>query len=448
VNATLEQLAIDLAEFRISSRALVEHCLAAIQHPEGEGARTFLKVDVAASLAAADFYDGQRHRSTPSRFAGIPISIKDLFDVAGETTAAGSKLLAESPPATVDAPSVARLRAAGFIPIGRTNMTEFAFSGLGLNVHYGTPANPADRAVQRIPGGSSSGAAVSVATRMAYAGLGSDTGGSCRIPAALCGVVGFKPTARRVPLRGAFPLAPSLDSIGPLANSVQCCASIDALLADEPCEPLTTLDLRGVRLAVPQRYVLEDLDDTVARAFTRTLGLLSAHGATIQEILMPELLELPGFYRQGGIAPAEAYAIHRERIAEHAAAYDPRVVSRILRGKEQDAADYIQLLRARTDFTRRVTAIIAPYAAILLPTVPVVAPLMAPLQNNDAYLRTNALLLRNPSIINFIDGCAISIPCQLPGELPVGLMLAGEHGADRRVLGIAAAVEKLLNKQA
>lgn len=444
MNATLEQLATDLAESRISSRALVERCLATIQHPAGEGARTFLKVDAAGSLAAADFYDAQRHRSTPSRFAGIPISIKDLFDVAGATTMAGSKLLAEAPPAATDAPSVARLRAAGFIPIGRTNMTEFAFSGLGLNVHYGTPANPADRVMQRIPGGSSSGAAVSVATQMAYAALGTDTGGSCRIPAALCGVVGFKPTARRVPLRGAFPLAPSLDSIGPLANSVQCCASIDALLADEPCEPLPALDLRGVRFAVPQHYVLEGLDDGVAKAFTRTLGLLSAHGATVQEIALRELLELPGFNRQGGIAPAEAYAIHREWIAERGAAYDPRVVTRILRGKEQDAADYIQLLRARTDFARRVTAIIANYAALLLPTVPVIAPPMAPLQDNDVYLRTNALLLRNPSIINFIDGCAISIPCQLPDELPVGLMLAGEHGADRRVLSIAAAVANVL----
>jgi aspartyl-tRNA(Asn)/glutamyl-tRNA(Gln) amidotransferase subunit A len=444
VKATLEQLATDLAESRISSRALVEHCLAAIQHPDGEGSRTFLQVDAAGSLAAADFHDGQRRRNMHSRFAGIPISIKDLFDVAGAVTTAGSKLLANAVPAAADAPSVARLRAAGFIPIGRTNMTEFAFSGLGLNVHYSTPANPADRIVERIPGGSSSGAGVSVAAQMAYAALGTDTGGSCRIPAALCGVVGFKPTARRVPLRGAFPLAPSLDSIGPLANSVKCCASIDAFLADEPDEPLPRLDLRGVRFAVPQSYVLDGMDETVAKAFSRTLGVLSAHGATLEEIPLRELLELPELHHKGGIAPAEAYAIHREWITTRAAAYDPRVMTRILRGKEQDAADYIQLLRARSDFTRRVTAILTHYSALLLPTVPVVAPAMAPLQDNDVYLSTNAQLLRNPSIINFIDGCAISIPCQSPGELPVGLMLAAEHGADRRVLSIAAAVENVL----
>jgi aspartyl-tRNA(Asn)/glutamyl-tRNA(Gln) amidotransferase subunit A len=288
---------------------------------------------------------------------------------------------------------------------------------------------------------------VSVAAQMACAALGTDTGGSCRIPAALCGVVGFKPTARRVPLRGAFPLAPSLDSIGPLAISVQCCASIDACLADEPYEPLPSVDLRRMRLAVPQSYVLEGLDDTVAGAFARTLALLSALGASIEEIALPELLELPALNRKGGIAPAEAYAIHREWLDARGAVYDPRVASRIQRGKEQDAADYIQLLRARADFARRMAAVITNYGAVLMPTVPVVAPAMAPLQDNDVYLRSNALLLRNPSIFNFIDGCAISIPCHVPTELPVGLMLAAEHGADRRLLAIAAAVEKLLSQR-
>ena len=447
MNATLNHLADELAASRSSSRALVERCLAAIQHPTGEGARAFLKVDAAASLAAADRYDAQRRRGQASRFAGIPISIKDLFDVAGEVTTAGSTFLADAAPAQADAVSVARLRAAGFVLIGRTNMTEFAFSGLGLNAHYGTPANPHDRVVQRIPGGSSSGAGVSVASEMAYGALGTDTGGSCRIPAALCGVVGFKPTARRVPLQGCFPLAPSLDSIGPLANSVECCAILDAALADEPYVPLPKVELRGMRLAVPQSYVLEALDVTVSNAFSRALARLSAHGAQITEIGLRELLELPDLNRKGGIAPAEAYAIHRDLIAQHGAAYDPRVRSRIERGKEQDAADYIRLLRARSDFSHRVQSNIADYAALLLPTVPVVAPAMAPLADGDTYLRTNGLLLRNPSIVNFIDGCAISIPCQEPGELPVGLMLAAAPGADRSLLSLAAAVAQCLSPQ-
>lgn len=444
MNATLAQLASDLAASRITSRDLVERCLAAIQQPAGEGSRTFLKVNAAASRAAADFHDSQRRHGWSAPFAGIPISIKDLFDVSGEVTTAGSRLLVDAAPASADALCVARLRAAGFILIGRTNMTEFAFSGLGLNPHYGTPANPADRLLQRIPGGSSSGAGVSVATEMAYAGLGTDTGGSCRIPAALCGVVGFKPTAHRIPLQGALPLAPSLDSIGPLANSVECCAGIDAILADEPYLPLPAVELRGLRFAVPQSYVLDDLDTAVAESFGRVLQQLSAQGAVIVEIGLRELLELPELNHKGGIAPAEAYAIHREWIATRRAVYDPRVCTRILRGKAQDAADYIQLLRARQDFGQRVNAVIGDHAALLLPTVPVVAPAMDALADDAAYLRTNALLLRNPSIINFIDGCAISIPCQRRGELPVGLMLAATRGEDRRLLGVAAAVAKLI----
>src|SRR5262245_5191210 len=184
--------------------------------------------------------------------------MKDLSDIGGDVTTAGSTALLATPPAPSDAPSVARLRAAGFIPIGRTNMTEFAFSGLGLNPHYGTPSNPYDRKAARIPGGSSSGAAVSVTDGMAFCGLGTDTGGSCRIPAALCGIVGFKPTARRVPTRGAFPLSTSLDSIGPLVATVDCCAVLDAVLAGEPVSDLTPLPLGGLRLAAPQTMVLDD----------------------------------------------------------------------------------------------------------------------------------------------------------------------------------------------
>src|SRR5215469_2223473 len=216
------------------SRGLVEQCLARITDQSGVGGRVFLKVHAADALAAADFYDRARaHGAAPSPFAGIPVSIKDLFDIAGDVTTAGSVVLKDASPAETDAPAVARLRAAGFIPIGRTNMTEFAFSGLGINPHYGTPSNAYDRKAGRIPGGSSSGAAVSITDGMAFAALGTDTGGSCRIPAALCGIVGFKPTASRVPLAGTFPLSPSLDSIGPLAHSVDCCATLDAVLSGQ-----------------------------------------------------------------------------------------------------------------------------------------------------------------------------------------------------------------------
>src|SRR5438132_1011923 len=205
------------------SRGLVEQCLARISDQSGEGGRVFLKIHAADALAAADFYDRRRaHGAAPSPFAGIPVSIKDLFDIAGDVTTAGSVALRDAKAAEHDAPAVARLRAAGFIPVGRTNMTEFAFSGIGINPHYGTPLSPYDRSSGRIPGGSSSGAAVSISDGMALGALGTDTGGSCRIPAAFCGIVGFKPTASRVPTQGAFPLSASLDSLGTLAPTVAC----------------------------------------------------------------------------------------------------------------------------------------------------------------------------------------------------------------------------------
>jgi aspartyl-tRNA(Asn)/glutamyl-tRNA(Gln) amidotransferase subunit A len=429
------------------SRALVEECLARIEDPAGEGKRVFLKVHSAAARAAADYYDHLSGRgAAPSPFAGIPISIKDLFDIAGDVTTAGSTALRDAAPAKQDAPSVARLRAAGFIPIGRSNMTEFAFSGLGINPHYDTPSSPYDRkAAPRIPGGSSSGAAVSVTEGMALGGLGTDTGGSCRIPAALSGIVGFKPTAYRVPTVGAFPLSTSLDSIGPLAATVECCAILDAVLAGEPVTELPEFPLAGLRMAVPQTMVLDHVEPAVARAFDAALAALRKSGALIVDLPLRELNELQGINAKGGLSAAEAYAIHRPVIAKAEKMYDPRVLSRILRGREQDAADYIDLVAARADFVRRFAGITAPYDALVMPTTPVVAPPIADLVAEEPYRRTNMLVLRNPSIANFVDGCAISLPCHRAGDAPVGLMLFGAHGADRRLLAIAAAIEKVVS---
>ena len=427
------------------SRDIIEQCLARIAAPEGEGRRTFLKVHAEQARAAADFHDTMRRNgAAASPFAGIPVSIKDLFDIAGDTTTAGSMALRDAPPAKRDAPALSRLRAAGFIPIGRTNMTEFAFSGLGINPHYGTPANAYDRKNARIPGGSSSGAAVSVTDGMAAAALGTDTGGSCRIPAALCGLVGFRPTAKRVPLDGAVPLSTSLDSIGPIAASVACCAVLDAVLAGEEPRPLREFPLTGLRLAVPQTLVFDGIDADVARAFAAARTRLSEAGAQIVDLPLRELSELGRINSKGGFGAAEAYAFHRPLIESKAALYDPRVLSRILRGREQDAADYIDLVRARADFIRRVGAIVAPFDALLLPTVPIIAPRIADLDDEIAYRDINLLLLRNPTIANFLDACAISLPCHRPGEAPVGLMLIGHHGGDGRLFDIAAAAEHLL----
>jgi aspartyl-tRNA(Asn)/glutamyl-tRNA(Gln) amidotransferase subunit A len=427
------------------SRGLVEECLARISDAAGEGERTFLKTHAAQALAAADFFDRQRASGIGlPPFAGIPISVKDLFDVAGDVTTAGSRILRDAAPATRDAPAVARLRAAGFIVIGRTNMTEFAFSGIGINPHYGTPLNPFDRKAGRIPGGSSSGAAVSVCDGMAIGAIGTDTGGSCRIPAALCGIAGFKPTAARVPKEGAFPLSMTLDSVGPLGATVECCAMLDAVLAGDPALDLVPFPLSGLRLAVPQTLVLDNLDAAVAQAFDASLARLRHAGVRISEIPLSELTELAVINGKGGLVTAESYAIHRPLIAKGEKMYDARVLVRILRGREQDAADYIELLDARAAFIRRVRSVTAPYDALVMPTTPLVAPRVADLADDKDYRRINMFMLRNPSIANFIDGCSISIPCQRAGDAPVGLMLFGEHHSDRRLLSIAAAMEPLL----
>ncbi|HEV2269714.1 MAG TPA: amidase [Steroidobacteraceae bacterium] len=446
---TLASLAHDLEAGVTTSRRLVEECLARIADPQGEGARTFIKVHVEPGRAAADYYDRLRaHGLTLSPWAGIPVSVKDLFDMAGDVTTAGSQLLRGQPPANEDCPAVARLRAAGFIPIGRTNMTEFAYSGLGLNPHYGTPLNPFERQRRRAPGGSSSGAAISITEEMSYGALGTDTGGSTRIPAAFCGIAGFKPTARRVPASGVFPLSQSLDSVGPLAASVACCAALDAILANESTAMLDVVGLRGRRFAIATHYVLDALEPHVASSFERTIRELRAAGAVIDEIPLAELDELPDINRLGGFAGAEAYALHRERLETQQDRFDPRVSMRILRAREQSAADYIDLIRARADLQSRVDERLAEYDAVLMPTTPIIAPLLQELESDEAYVRINALALHNTAVTNFLDRCAISVPCQEAGTAPVGLMLMGPHGGDRRMLAIAAAVEALVAPRA
>ena len=443
---TLAEIAGNLECGATTSRRLVEECLARIAERTGEGARTFLKVHAETARAAADCYDRLRaHGATLGPWAGIPISIKDLFDIAGDVTTAGSRVLLGQPPAGEDCAVVARLRAAGFIPIGRTNMTEFAYSGLGLNPHYGTPLNPCERERRRAPGGSSSGAAISITDEMSYAALGTDTGGSCRIPAAFCGIVGFKPTARRVPTSGVFPLSRSLDSVGPLAASVRCCAALDAVLADEPDGELPPVGLRGRRFVVPTRYVLDSLEAHVARSFEGAIRALSGAGAQIDEIPLAQLEELPQINRMGGLAGAQAYALHRERLQTRGASFDPRVSMRILRASEQSAADYLDLIRARANMQRRIDPQLAECDAVLTPTTPIIAPLLRDLEPDEAYARINQLALRNTAVSNFLDRCAISLPCHEAGTAPVGLMLMGPHGGDRRILGIAAAVEALVS---
>lgn len=376
-----------------------------------------------------------------SPLAGLPVSIKDLIDIAGETTLAGSTVLRGSPHAQTDAPVVQRLRIAGAAIMGKTNMTEFAYSGVGLNPHYGTPANPADTSVARIPGGSSSGAAVSVATGLCVAAIGSDTGGSIRIPAALCGIIGFKPTARRVPAAGTVPLSPTLDTICAMTRSVNDCILVDGIIADTALS-IPNLPLAGVRLAVPQTLMLDGLDQHVAASFAAALSRLSAAGAKIVDVPFGLLAEAPSLNRFSG---PESFAWHRRLLATHEAEYDFRVAKRIRMGESVSAADYIDMHRNRRDWIARMEEALGPFDSLIMPTVPMVAPPIAELEGSEeAFFKANSLLLRNPSIINLLDGCAVSLPCHAEGTLPVGLMVAGPAMSDRKILAVARAIEHTL----
>jgi aspartyl-tRNA(Asn)/glutamyl-tRNA(Gln) amidotransferase subunit A len=425
----------------LSATAQLESSIAIAQSPICQ--RAFLKTSfdeargVAADTAAA---------SLP--LMGLPVSVKDLFDVRAQVTAAGSAVLADAAPALQDCPAVARLRASGAALLGRTNMSEFAFSGVGTNPHFGTPANPADAQVPRIPGGSSSGAAVSVATGAAFIGLGSDTGGSIRIPAALCGIVGFKSTARLVPTEGALPLSTTLDTVCAMTRSVR-----DAILAHEILASrtvsLTNMPLAGMRLAVARAGMLEGMDATVSRAFDRTLAALRDAGARVEEIELASIRDLGAIQASGGFAAAESYAWHRQLLARDGDSYDPRVRLRIARGVQMKAHEYIDLIEARRQWIARVIDELQGFHAVLSPTVPIVAPPLAQVspgaERDQEFFRVNALLLRNTSVVNMLDGCAISIPCHAPGELPVGLMIWQSAMRDDTVLNIARQAEAALS---
>jgi aspartyl-tRNA(Asn)/glutamyl-tRNA(Gln) amidotransferase subunit A len=437
---TLSELSRRLVSGRVSARALVDESLARIQDPQGEGARAFISVSSDAARAQADEVDrGRAAGQSLPVFAGIPLAIKDLFDVAGEVTKAGSRVLANQPPAARDAPVIARLRAAGFIFIGRSNMTEFAYSGLGLNPHYGTPLSTFDRATRRIPGGSTSGGGVAVADDMAAASLGTDTGGSCRIPAAFNGIVGFKPTASRVPREGVYPLSQSLDSVGPLAHSTECCATLDAILRGVEPQPLPELPLNRIRLLLPTTLVLDEMDEAVGPAFERAVESLSRAGVTIVRQPLDELQRIPQINTGGGLAAAEAFAWHRQLLEQRGNEYDPRVSMRILKGRDVNADEVRAARAAVIDSTNRSTR---EFDALVMPTVPIVAPPLTAFEKDADYIRLNALVLRNPSLANFLDRCSISLPIHRAGEPPVGLMLFGHHDEDERLFSVADAIER------
>lgn len=442
-----------LAEHRdamVAGRAKASTTLAAAQAQAAApaGRHVFVRRFDAQALASAHAIDGLHAAGAPlARLAGAPVSVKDLYDVAGFPTTAASKAMHDTPPATEDCPAVARVRAAGAVLVGHTTMSEFAFSGVGINPHFGTPANSATSAMDReprIPGGSTSGGAVSVGIGAALAALGSDTGGSIRIPAALQGLVGFKNTQRLTPLQGTVPLSTTLDTVCAITRDVGDAIAMHEVLAAR-CVTLARRPLRNTRLAIPQTVFLDALESPVTRAFERTIGLLRRAGAQIDERPLPPMNDVGAMMIQGGFAAAESWAWHRQRLAERAGDYDPRVALRIRRGEAISAADYIELHAERVRWIARMNAAMRGYDAMLSPTVPIVAPRTAPLVDSDErFFATNALLLRNASAVNLLDGCAISLPCHAPDEMPVGLMVWREAMADDAVLDVALAIESAL----
>ena len=375
---------------------------------------------------------------------GVCITLKDNIDLAGETTMAGGVVCADEAPAQQDAPVLQRLRQAGAVVLGKTNMSEFAFSGVGINPHHGTPVNPSDKAQARVPGGSSSGAAVSVALGLAEVGIGTDTGGSIRIPAALCGLVGYKSTQARIPCTGVMELSRTLDTVGSITRSVKACLAVDAVLSLQPL-PIDAASVRGLRLAVPQTLMLDDVDATVAQAFERTLRRLSKAGAQVVEIPFKALGDIASLSMPGGFSPIEGFAAHHARLERGAHQIDPRVVMRMMLGKGISAQDYLGLLTRRQGWIAAAQQTLEGFDAMLCPTVPMVAPLIEPLrQDDEAFFKVNRLLLRNPSAINYMDGCSWSLPCQAEGELPVGLMVSGLAGQDAHVARVALALENLM----
>ncbi|HEX4160145.1 MAG TPA: amidase [Rhizomicrobium sp.] len=427
----------------ISCVEIIGTALARAKDPRGEGRRTFRALREEAARSEAETQDRLRAGgAVASPLAGLPISIKDNIDLAGERTRGGSRLLQDAEPACIDAAVVARLRAAGAVIVGRTNMSELAFSGLGTNPFYGTPANPFDRASPRIPGGSSSGAAISVTDGMAVAALGTDTGGSVRIPAALTGLAGFKPTQARVPRDGVLPLSTVLDCVGPLAATVADCVAVDAILAAEPA-PLSRFS--GVlRFCTADDYMLVGADETVLAVYEEAKHVLGHTGAQITPLPPGAFNEIRDYNRRGTFSNVEAWERFGELIRQRPGDIDPRIAERILRGADVTPADIEANMRDRVRMMARFEHVMLSFDALIAPTVPVIAPRIIEVESDDGFRRANALILRNPTTANLLDSPSLTIPCHAPGAAPIGLMLIGTRMSDRRLLAIGIELERLL----
>ncbi len=430
---------------KLTSTALVDESFERLDATGHEAEKIFLKTYRDDARTMAEWLDDGRARgiSVPP-LAGIPVAIKDLFDVKGEVTRAGSQVLDANAPAAEDAAIVRRLRRAGMVVVGKTNMTEFAYSGLGVNAHFGTPLNPNDSEIERVPGGSSSGSAVAVARGIVPVSIGTDTGGSCRIPAAFCGIVGFKPTSTRVPREGCIPLSHTLDCIGPIANDVSSIAVMDSILSGGDGTDVDSFPEGGVRLGVLEGYVTDEMDEGVSRAWQSVLTRLSQRGVRLTPVSIPQLAELPRINAKGGYVGADAYAWHKTYLETRGEFYDPWVRARFEAGRSQSVDEYIQLANERSRLRALVAEKHALFDALILPTVQIVPPNLADLEDPERSRSTNLLCLRNTAVGNFLDVPSISVPCHEAGALPVGAMLFGMTGNDRHLLSVARGLEQVI----
>ena len=444
---SISQLATLLQSGALDPVALAEETLARIDaHPDKA---VFIELSPERAMADARAAS-ERIRSGRSRglLDGIPIAWKDLFDVAGMVTRAGSAVFAGNPPAVEDADVVAAVAAAGMVSVGRTNLNEFAFSGLGLNPHYGTPVNPCSTDGHRLPGGSSSGSGVAVAAGLVPVAMGTDTGGSIRIPAAFNGIVGYKATRGRYSMRGVYPLAKSLDSLGPLCHTVQDAVRIDAAMRGLPAPDIKRGIVAGLKLLVPRTVVFDGAEPGVVAAVEAAIERLVEAGAIVRRTEMPIFAEIFDMMaKRGALVTAEAFALHRERLAgDEAERMDHRVVARARLGEKISLVDYVETLNTRERMIAEMARIVEPGEIITFPTVPHVAPKVAPLlESDEAFFAMNGKTLRNTLIGNFLDWCGVSIPCGTgDAGMPVGLLLSGLPHTDEHLLGVALAAEGIV----
>ncbi len=473
---TLRWLAEQLQTRHISAEALVSTALAKAALSEN----VFIQLNPAI-LERAREIDCLRENGALAHknnaelpaLAGIPITLKDLFDVQGEITLAGSKVLqSRATPARADSDVVAALRRAGLLLLGRVNMSEFAFSGTGLNPHFGTPKSIWDRHVDdhvgdhvddhvdghvgRLPGGSSSGSAVSVAEGIVAATMGSDTAGSCRIPAAFNGIVGVKPSFNRLSLAGMYPLSPTSDAPGPMGVDVDSCFLLDQLLAGQwngmrdergKMPDLARADCSSLQLLVPEGVVMDDLDDEVINAYRTAVDALKGAGASISVAKFPAIDQCVEMFLTRSVVGYEALQIHQERLAQFGDEYDPEVKRRILSFEnvryEEQAQRYIDKANLVQEFAQGMRA--GGFHAVIYPTTPGVPPKMAVAQNPLHAASINLRCLRNTASVNYFDGCSVSLPCHQPGQAPVGLMVSCVHGDDAALYQIAGGIERVLN---